>query len=607
MNLEHPRPQLQRLDWQDLSGTWEFCFDDHVQHQHPETVSFDREILVPYAPESPASGLGDQGFHRQVWYRKVLRLSPKANHRVLLHFQAVDHHARVWVNGCLVAEHIGGYTPFSADISRFADTELEIVVQVVDNPHDLGQVRGKQDWLPEPHAIWYPRTTGIWQMVWLEQVPSISIKRLHWSSHVERWSIDFEADLDGQLPKDAQLRLRLWHRQTLLVDDICHCGQQLQRSIVLPDPGIDDAREELLWSPEHPNLLEAELTVLAAGEVLDTVKSYTALRSVGLRDSVFCLNARPYFLRLALDQGYWAEGHLSASLEQLHQDVILAKRLGFNGVRKHQKIEDPRWLHCCDRLGLLVWEEMPSAYRFDWRNIKSTMQQWAEVLERDRSHPCIVAWMTFNESWGVPDLPLEPRQRDLVRAMYYQTKALDPSRPVLGNDGWEYVAGDVLGIHDYESDPEVLRQRYHSPTALENSLLEVKPGGRWLRLDDSNQAKPTVLSEFGGIAYSQDSDLGWGYARANDASEFLQQYQALMQAVWACQKTLAGFCYTQLTDTFQEKNGLLDMNRLPKADWLDLACATRGLAPEKRGEVQMNPQGYSKRWRELQQKKEQEV
>jgi len=226
----------------------------------------------------------------------------------------------------------------------------------------------------------------------------------------------------------------------------------VHRRLAFSDPGIDDHRNELLWSPHSPRLIDAELRLIAAsGEVVDEVRSYTALRGIGLEGDRFVLNGRPYYLRLALDQGYWPESGMTAPDDAaLVRDIELAKQMGFNGVRKHQKIEEPRFLYHADRLGLLVWEEMPSAYRFTPKAIGRVLREWERAISRDASHPCIVAWVPVNESWGVPNLPHNPLERHYVEALYHLTKTLDGTRPVVGNDGWESVATDIIGVHDYD-------------------------------------------------------------------------------------------------------------------------------------------------------------
>jgi hypothetical protein len=306
------------------------------------------------------------------------------------------------------------------------------------------------------------------------------------------------------------------------------------------------------------------------------VRSYTALRAVGVQGDRFILNGRPYRLRMALDQGYWPTSGMTApDDEALRRDVVLAKLMGFNGVRKHQKIEDPRYLYWADRHGLLVWEEMPSAYRFSRLAIERLTREWIEALQRDASHPCIVAWVPFNESWGVPDLPSVPAQRHAVQALYHLTHTLDPSRPVIGNDGWESSATDIVGIHDYDTDPAHLLKRYETSEAMPQLFKRERPAGRLLTLEGHpHQGQPIMLTEFGGIAFS-DRPGSWGYARSETAEEFLQAYRALLAAVREL-PLFAGFCYTQFADTYQEANGLLYADRTPKAPLREIALATAG-------------------------------
>ncbi|MDX2003667.1 MAG: glycoside hydrolase family 2 TIM barrel-domain containing protein [Meiothermus sp.] len=597
----HPNPLLERPRWRSLEGTWQLSFDEA---EHPGQVSFDREVQVPYAPESVRSGLHEQGYRRVVWYRRNIPLeATELGGRVLLHFEAVDYSAKVWANGQLVVSHQGGHTPFWADVTEAinGDSVLEVIVRAEDDPHDLHKPRGKQDWRPRPHSIWYPRTTGIWQTVWLESVPATRVGGLRWTPDLDKWAVQVEAEVAGERRDGLQLEVRLsLAGRTVALDRYAVQEGRVSRQIALSDPGIDDARDDWLWSPEHPQLIEAELRLLAGEEVLDTVRSYTALRSVAAAERHFWLNGRPYYLRLALDQGYWPEGLMTASDAELRREVESAKGLGFNGVRKHQKLESRRWLYWCDVLGLLVWDEMPSCYSFSPTAIARLTQEWIEVMRRDHSHPCVVAWVPFNESWGVPDLPRNPAQREYLRGLYHLTKALDPSRVVSANDGWEQPCSDLLTIHDYNPRPEHLLGRYGTPEAIAHSLGQVRPGGRSLTLGGFAWGEqPALLSEFGGIAFSSSPGDGWGYSRASDSQDFLEHYAALLGAVH--QSTgLAGFCYTQLADTFQEKNGLLYADRTPKADLSKLAEATRG--PRQSTHIS-NPLGYSRRWLEKQQPK----
>jgi beta-galactosidase/beta-glucuronidase len=574
----HPRPQLQRDGWRALDGTWAFAFDDERCHEDPREVVFDREIVVPFPPESPASGIGAPGFHHALWYRTVVELSEAERaERLLLHFGAVDYEAEVWVNGQRVVSHVGGHTPFSADVThaRGNASRLEIVVRAVDDPHDLAMPRGKQGWLDEPSSIWYPRTSGIWQSVWLEAVPRTYLARLDWMARLEQWQLCFHAEVVGPLRPDMHLRVRLECQGQLIADDryaLVH--RELARQLVLADPGIDDYRNHLLWSPGHPTLIEAFVELWEGSTRIDSAWSYTALRSVGHRGGRFMLNGRPFYLKMALDQGYWSETHLAApSAAALRRDVELARAFGFNGVRKHQKIEDPRWLFWCDVLGLLVWEEMPSPYRFTPLAVRRLVTEWTEVIRRDSGHPCIVAWVPLNESWGVPDLTVNPAHREYVRALYHLTKTLDPSRPVVGNDGWEHLATDIITIHDYASNPRVLQERYATPESVELVIQRQEPGGRSIRLPELAAGdQPVVLSEFGGVALKRE---GWGYSRAATADDLARTYEEMIAALHQC-RGIAGYCYTQLVDTFQEQNGLATMDRIPKVDPARIAQATRG-------------------------------
>jgi beta-galactosidase/beta-glucuronidase len=572
---------LQRESWTSLNGPWDFVLDKNASWRSPREAQWNGTILVPFSPETAASGIGDTGFYRRCWYRRTFE-SPilKEGERLLLHFGAVDWGATVWVNGALAGCHEGGYTPFSLDITDLlVEDPQTIVVRVDDDPTDLAKPRGKQDWKLEPHSIWYPRTTGIWQTVWLEKVPSTWIGSVRWVPSLERWEIGFEAWVEGEERERLRLGVKLWANGQLLADDTYKVvAGEVHRRIALSDPGIDDFRNELLWSPEKPTIIEAHLHLWAGREEqLDEVRSYTALRSIALQGNRLVLNGRPYYLRMVLDQGYWPDSGLTAPNDAaLQEDVKLAKQMGFNGVRKHQKIEDPRYLYWADRLGLLVWEEMPSAYRFTKRSIQRLTREWMEAVRRDLSHPCIIAWVPFNESWGVPNLPDNQAERNWVRALYHLTKTLDPTRPVIGNDGWESIATDIIGIHDYDGKPEQIKKRYHAEDVLPRLLKQERPGGRLLVLEEhASGTLPIVLTEFGGISESKEKGA-WGYSRAQSEEDLASRYRMLLDAVNSL-SLFSGFCYTQFADTYQEANGLLRADRTPKFSLEEMSAATRGV------------------------------
>jgi beta-galactosidase/beta-glucuronidase len=569
----HPRPLLRR-DWVDLSGPWEFRYDDDDAglqadwwREWPATTA---RIEVPFPPESKLSGIEDPGFHPVLWYQRTIRCRRRPGRRVLLHFGAVDYRATVWLNGRRVAEHEGGHTPFTADLTHVlgdAD-EHTLVVRVEDQPDDLGQPRGKQDWRLEPHSIWYHRTSGIWQPVWLEDVADVHVRSLQWTPDVESGTVTVAAQVN-KVRRGLRMRVRLRLRGHLLVDDTyAVLTDETIRQIQLPKAWMTLSPREVLWSPDHPNLLDADLQLIDAGNaIVDEVASYCALRSVGTADNRFLFNGRPYFLRLVLEQGYWPQSHLSPPRpEALREEVELVKSLGFNGVRLHQKIAEPQFLYWCDRLGLAVWAEMPATYEFSPQSTGRIIREWLEVLERDRSHPCIVTWVPFNESWGVPDLVTSSPQQDLVRAVYHVTRSVDPTRPVVGNDGWEQVVADIATVHDYSSRGETLRERYGTQAAVEDTLEHVQPGHRQVMLPGFTlDGHPVMITEFGGITLGATThDEVWGaYGTTPDTDSFLERYTALVDALLDS-PAIAGFCYTQLTDTVQEQNGLVTEDRVPK-------------------------------------------
>lgn len=591
----YPRPQHERLGWTSLNGKWQFAIDPSGRLTHPRQVDFaTSEINVPFAPETPLSGINDKGHYKAVWYQKTIDCPDlKSGERLVLHFGAVDWNARVWVNSQLAVEHDGGYTPFSVDVTDLLNgTEPFVVcVRAEDDPHDLEKNRGKQDWELDAHGIWYPRTTGIWQTVWLEVVPAASLAGITWTSSIGQFSVSFEAQLAGDCKAGMRLSVSLSSRDELLADvsfaltdgdirrgAVKHTIQfdELFERSALPDGSIDRLRERYFWHPNHPNLIDATLTLKASdGAVIDEVYSYAQLISVGVSgDRVIVNNCRDE-LRLVLDQGYWLEsGMTPPSDEAIVADIKLIKEAGFNGVRKHNKLEDPRFLYWADKLGLFVWEELPSAYRFSSKSMERSVRTWAEAIRRDRNHGCIIAWVPINESWGVLELPASVEQRDYQRSMYRLTKSLTKGGIVIGNDGWEMVESDILAIHDYDADVERIERRYAIDN-LERLFREEKPGGRVLLLDDmSYRGKPIMITEFGGIKLSREAG-SWGYSEAKTAEELAARYSALMRVIRRL-SVLGGFCYTEFTDVYQEANGLFWMDRTPKFPIEEMRKATCG-------------------------------
>lgn len=566
-----PNPQFRRDGWVDLCGTWGFAHDDAnvgvKQGWWNRRDAFNREIVVPYPPESELSGLRETGFHPVIWYHRTFaRPQIGAGKKLLLNFGAVDYAATVWVNGHCVGSHEGGHVPFSLDITHaLVDGEQTVVVRAEDQPEDVRIPRGKQDWLEAPHSIWYYRTSGIWQPVWLSVVPELHLTDIHFVPDVANYRVHCDFRLNAIPAEPVALTVKLTAQGKLLAQQtMTLADSELRFEISVPQLENGVHREALLWTPERPNLIDVEVTL--EGSKPDRVQSYLGLRSVGVGGQRFLLNGLPYYLRMVLGQNYWPQSHLAApGPDALKREVELIKDMGFNGVRIHQKIEDPRFLYWCDVLGLIVWEEMPSAYAFSHSAIERLSKEWMAAIRRDKSHPCIVAWVPLNESWGVSQIADRPDQAHYASALYHLTKALDPSRPAISNDGWELVESDIWSIHDYAPDGAGLKSRFHEPADIEAMLRGMGPARRRIVLGDLPLGdKPVMLTEFGGLSYLPKQGQKWyGYSTVNNAAEFEERLRDIFSAI-AAMPHVAGYCYTQVTDTEQEANGLLTAAREPK-------------------------------------------
>ena len=592
----YPRPQMMRNAWADLDGTWSFRHDDAdsgIAAQWHAGLPEAQEIMVPFPPESVASGIAEPGFHPVVWYARTITADDLAAAGrsesaplVLLHFGAVDYRAQVWIDGRFVGEHEGGHTPFTFDVTALvADGDSHVlVVRAEDDPHDLTQPRGKQDWHENAHAIWYRRTTGIWQTVWLEAVPATSIEHVQWLPAGPA-AVDLTVRLRGRVAAGTRLRvaLRFDERDEGLgtIDvDVAVGDTSLHVPVPVRRQRNGQAEDELTWSPEHPRLVDATISMHDAdGCLVDAVGSYLGIRTVGVGHGAFLLNGRPYDVRSVLNQGYWPESHLAApSRAALRREVELIKELGFTGCRIHQKIEDPRFLYWADRLGLLVWGETPGAYEFSATAVQRLTREWMDAIDRDASHPSVVTWVPFNESWGIQHVSTDRAQQAYSRALTDLTRALDPTRPVVSNDGWEQQNSDIITVHDYEGDGGVLARTYADESAREHLLKGMGPAGRRILVDGSeDRGQPVMLTEFGGINY-QPADRredGWGYTAAVDAKDWIARITALYDGIRAS-TFLTGSCYTQLADTMQETNGLLTADREPKAPIQEIRGAVLG-------------------------------
>jgi beta-galactosidase/beta-glucuronidase len=577
---EYPRPQFVRRDWLNLNGTWQFETDqgDSGLERGLLDRALTGEILVPFAPESELSGVGDTDFLEADWYRR--RFTPPAEwagRRVLLHFGAVDHDTTVWVDGAEVVRHRGGFTPFTADLGDLAPgREVEITVRARD-PKSGPQARGKQAVQYANHDCNYTRTTGIWQTVWAEPVPETHLRRPRITPDLAGAAFSLELPLSSNRPG---------HRVRAVLSDAAGevCRAEVRADLDLA-PRLhlalpEDRRRE--WSPEDPFLYGLRLELLDAdGEVTDTVESYAGLRAVAVRGRTVLLNGRPRFQRLVLDQGWYPDGLMTApSDEALVRDIELAMEAGFNGARLHQKVFEERFLYHADRLGYLVWGEFG-----DWgcevggssgdnqRPDASFVAQWLEAVERDYSHPSIVGWCPLNETYQKLHDRITQLD-DVTRAMFLATKAMDTSRPVIDASGYSHrvLETDVYDSHNYEQDPAAFRQLMSGLAKGEPFVNAYENGAAY---SQPYRGQPYFVSEFGGIWWDpeaaaeqsgSDRTVSWGYGdRVRTEDEFHERFAGLT-GVLLEDPEMFGYCYTQLTDVFQEQNGVYRFDRGAKLD-----------------------------------------
>ena len=562
MRSELPNPGFARANWRTLNGTWDFAFDpkDEFQRAGLENLVFDKSIVVPFCYESALSGIHTDMTSKSVWYKRTLSVTQQElEGAVLLHFGAVDHVAKVWLNGQFVGMHEGGFTPFQFEVSSLLKAGENTLIVKAEDSYEQELPRGKQMWNKEPRSCFYRNTTGIWQSVWLEFTGRDYITDIHITPDIDLNRAYFEIRTLSGLAADIRLTISLG--DNCLGSMTVNCGdRRTQCSFGFRENGVNSIFD-IYWTPEFPNLLDVKVELIRDGQVLDTVDTYFGMRKIHICGEQMYLNNSPLYQRLVLDQGYWPEGLMTApSDEAIRKDVELTKAMGFNGARKHQKIEDPRYYYWADKLGLLVWGEMPSNYDFTTEGQRLFLNEWQAFMKRDHNHPCIISWIPFNESWGVHQIVGDPMQKNFVKGVYYLTKSLDATRLVGSNDGWEQLnLTDFCGIHDYGITPDNFAQRYRDIEQTMRGSVNFKPV---YASGETYNNSPILITEMGGVKLKNDG--GWGYNQDMDNSESMVQYlRGMMQAIRGHER-VRGFCYTQLTDVQQETNGLLDANREPK-------------------------------------------
>ncbi len=582
---EHPRPDFRRNTFFNLNGEWQFTFDDEDvglrECWYREGFALNGRITVPFCYQCKASGIGDDEAHAVMWYRRAFDVPGEmCGKRVFLRFGAVDYRCAVYVNGEKLTEHEGGYTPFGVEITHVMRERGNDLCLRVQDDADCTQPRGKQYWEPGLMGCWYTPSSGVWQTVYLEAGGENTLTQIHITPDIDRDQALFELALEKRPGETLTVEIAIsFGEQPVQTVTAQVRDRQVRLPVCLLTQG--DLSPVRRWTPEHPNLYDARVSVLRGGEELDQVHTYFGMRKIERRDGQVLLNNSPLYQRLVLDQGYWPDTLLTPpSDEAIQEDIRLTLKLGFNGARKHQKLEDPRYYYWADRLGLLVWGEVPSAYDFADESVRNLAHTLESFIDRDFNHPCLICWVPLNESWGVRLIRTDSRQQAAARMLYWLAKAADGTRLVSSNDGWEQVETDICALHDYAGEGAVLREHFSDRETVERTACD------W-RMTYAGGAEPDgreafMVTEYGGVAFVNigiQGELGgmetWGYNdKVQDEEAFFNRYQELTDAIRDipyCQ----GYCYTQLTDVMQEINGVLTPDRQCKVDAVRFAKINR--------------------------------
>ncbi len=577
MRNEYPRPDFVRDSYTNLNGEWNFSFDDaNVGHKEKwyQKGKFEKKINVPFCFESKLSGIGDTRFHDYIWYERGFEVPNLAkDERCIMHFNSIDYYSEIYINGNLVKTHTGGETRISVDITDLLiGTQNKVCVFAHDPGRKEDIPRGKQYWEEKSDGIFYTRTSGIWKSVWLEVVnacrlenalmtPDIDygVLRAEMNLSVDKGEVEITVKDGGEIVDNKKVNVQ---STNLTVEmDVFH-----QKVLEGPVFHFDK-----LWSPENPHLYDIEFKVYdTEGKLTDTVKSYFGMRKIESMNGRVYLNNRPFYQKLVLIQGYYPDGIMTApEIADIEKDIDISKELGFNGARVHQKVEDPYFYYLADKKGFVLWCESASCFRFSKDVPERMVTEWIDIVKEHYNHPSIITWTPLNESWGVQKISQDKFQQSLAMMLYYTVHSLDATRFVISNDGWEHCKTDLCTIHNYAhgGKDELKKQDYYAYT-LKNrqNLLTIFPADKPIFVPGyEGQNVPILLTEYGGIAYKEGQDEGWGYTVSANKEDYIADYRRIHQAINESD-ALAGFCYTQLYDVEQEINGILTYDRKPKVN-----------------------------------------
>ena len=578
---EHPRPDLCRENWLSLNGEWQFEIDKQADGESRGLTSgnnLNSKIVVPFCPESKLSGLEIPTTQhiQNVWYRRMFSVpAAMKGKRVRMHFGGVDYQAWIYINGQYAGMHVGENVEFNFDITPWLkDGSNEVVVKVLDDLWTGLQPCGKQCSADKSWGCFYTRTTGIWQPVWLEAVGSSFVEAISVVPDADNSRVTIDAKINGS-DKDLTLKVEAYAAGKLVGSELAK-GPWQSRLVL-------NLKEKKLWEPGAPFLYDLRLTLYSGKEKIDEMKSYFGLRNIVIDGRKILINGKPVFQRLILDQGFYPDGLWTApSDEALKHDIEMSMACGYNGARLHQKVFEPRFLYWADKLGYMVWGEYPGALSYHRpESFSPVVNEWTEILLRDRNHPSIIGWCPFNENGGTSE--------ELQKMIWNITKAIDPTRPALETSGWTHMLThpEVRDAHDYTGDPVRLRQKWQDYFTAPAG--EPFPPNRYCEATGvkGDRGVPFMVSEIGGIGWATEG--GWSYGNGpKTLDEFYTRYQGTIDALLD-NPNLFGFCYTQLTDIEQERNGLFFYDRKPKFDVKKLHDITARSAAYERGETAAGP------------------
>lgn len=567
----YPRPQFVRDSFVSLNGEWAYCFDDENKGEELEFfkagLPSKKTIIVPFSYQTECSQVNDKKRHDIIWYEKEIVVSDNLlNKCVMLTFEGADYETKVWVNGMFIGKHVGGYCRFQMDIApALKDGKGTIIVRCEDT-YKCTQPRGKQKWLDEPFGCWYPETNGIWKTIWYEVVNKQHLSRIKTTPIEENYNVECEYEIANYEPNLSLRTIVSFADKELVYDEF---KVKRENHTFTFDISNDlDAFKIHWWAPRNPQLYDVTYQLLRGGTIIDEVKSYFGFRIFKTKGNALMLNLNPTYLRLTLEQGYYNKSGLTVKNEQeIIDELNLTKAMGFNGLRMHQKIADERLYYYCDIMGLFAWCEMPSTYEFKDTAIENITREWMEIVKQHYNHPSIICWVPFNESWGVNRLTSSKKEASLTCGIYHLTKAFDPMRPVICNDGWEHTTSDIITLHNYSTNGAELLDFYKD---LESMLKgDTRPNYSQSRLPFVDgftyKGQPIMIDEFAGIGF-EVKDKGWGYGEQVSSEEkYLERLESLVDAILSM-PSISGFCVTQTTDVYQEINGILTIDRQSKVD-----------------------------------------